>query len=167
MQLISKLGRFITYIEESLLALLLGMMIILATTQIFMRNIWGAGIDWSDPLLRVLVLWLGLLGAMAATRDSSHIKIDLLSKLLPVSAARYLTPLTHLISAIICTIVAYHASRFVMMEYEDGTTAFAAVPAWLCEIIIPIGFGLMALRFLAGAISTLITPAMPEQRGTE
>lgn len=164
MQQIHKFGRFIVYIEESLLALLLGTMIILATSQIFMRNLWGSGIDWSDPLLRVLVLWLGLLGAMAATRDGSHIKIDLLSKLLPAAAARFLDPVIHLASAAICAIVCYHAGRFVMMEYQDGSSAFAAVPAWLCEVIIPIGFGLMALRFFAYALTALFTPA---QRGAE
>lgn len=164
MLFIKNIARLITYVEESLLALLLGVMIILATSQIFMRNIWESGVDWSDPLLRVLVLWLGLLGAMAATRDGSHIKIDLLTKLLPAAAARYLNPLTNLISATICAIVCYHSSRFVMMEYEDGVTAFANVPAWLCEIIIPIGFGLMALRFFADTITSLVRS---QQRGAE
>jgi TRAP-type C4-dicarboxylate transport system permease small subunit len=164
MLLIRNIGRLITYLEESLLALLLGVMIILATSQIFMRNLWESGVDWSDPLLRVLVLWLGLLGAMAATRDGSHIKIDLLSKLLPAAAARFLDPITNLVSASICAIVCYHASRFVMMEYEDGISAFATVPAWLCEIIIPIGFGLMALRFSASTVTGLFTP---QQRGAE
>jgi len=161
---IKNLGRLITYIEESLLALLLGVMVILATSQIFMRNLWESGVDWSDPLLRVLVLWLGLLGAMAATRDGSHIKIDLLTKLLPAAATRYLPPITNLVSAVICAIVCYHASRFVMMEYEDGAAAFATVPAWLCEIIIPIGFGLMALRFFSDTITGLFTP---QQRSAE
>jgi TRAP-type C4-dicarboxylate transport system permease small subunit len=164
MLFIKNLGRLIAYMEESLLALLLGGMIILATSQIFMRNLWESGVDWSDPLLRVLVLWLGLLGAMAATRDGNHIKIDLLTKLLPAAVTRYLPPITNLVSAVICGIVCYHASRFVMMEYEDGTTAFANVPAWLCEIIIPIGFGLMALRFFADAIISLFTP---QQRSAE
>lgn len=164
MQQIHKLGRLITYIEESLLALLLGVMIILATSQIFMRNLWGGGIDWSDPLLRVLVLWLGLFGAMAATRDGSHIKIDLLSKLLPAAAARFLEPVTNLVSAAICAIVCYHAGRFVMMEYQDGSSAFATVPAWLCEVIIPIGFGLMALRFFTYTLTALFPPL---QRGAE
>ncbi len=164
MRMISKLGQLIIYIEESLLALMLGLMIILATTQIVMRNLWGAGIDWSDPLLRVLVLWLGLLGAMAATRDGNHIKIDLLSKLLPASAARFLTPLTNFVSATICAIVCYHAARFVIMERADGAIAFATVPAWLCEVIIPIGFGLMALRFLANTFTELFAA---QQQGAE
>ena len=164
MHLFHRFGRIINLIEESLLALLLGVMIILATTQIFLRNIWGSGIDWSDPLLRVLVLWLGLLGAMAATRDGNHIKIDVLTKLLPASATRYLNAITNLVSSAICAIVSYHAGRFVIMEHEEGTIAFATIPSWVCEIIIPIGFGLMALRFFASTITSLLNA---KQRGTE
>jgi len=36
---------------------------------------------------------------------------------------------------------------FIGYEYEDGTIAFADVPVWLCQSIMPIGFGVMALRF--------------------
>ena len=54
-------------IEDSILALLLFGMIVLSTSQIFLRNIFDSGIIWADPLLRVMVLWIGLLGALAAT----------------------------------------------------------------------------------------------------
>ncbi len=145
--------RMIHFLEDGLLAVLLGSMIVLATSQIFLRNFWNSGIDWVDPSLRVLVLWIGLVGAMVATRKMNHINIDVISRLLSALGRRIVTTLTNLFSAVICAIVSYHAGRFVYMEYEDQTTAFNDVPAWMCEIIIPIGFGLMALRFFAIAVS--------------
>lgn len=152
MQAISTLGRLISRVEEGLLALLLGLMIIIATSQIFMRHPWETGMEWNDPLARLLMLWLGLLGAMAATRDEGHIKFDPVSKQLPPFLSRHAAPLASVASALICLAVCYHAVRFVMMEYEAGTTAFATVPIWICAIIIPTGFGLMALRFIVSAI---------------
>ncbi len=63
---------------------------------------------------------------------------------------------TDLFSAAICGLISYHAARFVLMEKEEGMIAFGDIPAWWCEIIIPIAFGVMALRFflffLAGII---------------
>ena len=53
--------------------LLLTGMILLATTQILMRNLWDTGLAWADPSLRIAVLWVALLGALAATRDDNHI----------------------------------------------------------------------------------------------
>ncbi len=145
--------RIIHYIEDGLLALLLASMIILAGSQIFLRNFWNSGVEWIDPSLRVLVLWIGLLGAMVAARQINHINIDVISRLLPKMGRRIVATITNLFSATICGLVAYHAGRFVQMEYEDQTTAFADVPSWICEIIIPIGFTLMAVRFFILAVS--------------
>ncbi|ALP53060.1 C4-dicarboxylate ABC transporter permease [Candidatus Tenderia electrophaga] len=143
-----KLLRLIHLLEDGLLIVTLGTMILLALSQIILRNLFDTGIEWTDPLLRVLVLWLGLLGAIAATRQNRHITIDVVSRLLPLNGQRITSVISNLFSAAVCAVISYYAARFVMMEYEDGLTAFADVPAWLCESIIPLGFGLMALRFL-------------------
>ncbi|TNF86538.1 MAG: TRAP transporter small permease subunit, partial [Gammaproteobacteria bacterium] len=66
--------------EDALLVILLTAMIVLACTQILLRNFFDSGIVWIDPLLRVMVLWIGLVGATVATRHNKHIRIDLLSR---------------------------------------------------------------------------------------
>lgn len=146
------------------MALLLLSMILLATGQIIMRNFWDTGLPWSDPLLRIMVLWLGLLGAMAASRNHEHISIDVLSRFLPPRWQRISRMVTDLFSAIICTIIAYYATEFVLMEREDGMIAFANIPAWVCVSIIPIGFGVMALRFLLSFTMTLWAPQASQPR---
>ena len=44
-------------------------------------------------------------------------------------------------------LIAWHSARFVYSEYEYGTIAFAAVPAWLSASIIPLSFFLIAVRY--------------------
>ena len=56
-----------------------------------------------------------------------------------------------LFAAVLCAIAAYHSVVFISYEYEDGAIAFAEVPVWFCQSIMPIGFGVMALRFLYSA----------------
>jgi TRAP-type C4-dicarboxylate transport system permease small subunit len=34
------------------------------------------------------------------------------------------------------------------MDFEDGITSFAGVPAWMLEVIIPVTFALIGLRYL-------------------
>ena len=51
--------------------------------------------------------------------------------------------------------MAWHSARFVSSEYEYETTAFAGVPAWTCEIVIPFAFGLIALRYALYCIGDL------------
>lgn len=144
--LIQRVNHVITFVENSLLALSLLVMIALASTQIIMRNVWNSGLAWGDISLSILVLWVGMLGAMVATREQNHISIDVLSRFLPQHFKRVNQIILDLFTATVCGLLSYHSLRFVMMEYEEGTIAFESIPAWVCEAIIPFGFGLIALR---------------------
>ena len=136
------------------------MAILLASAQILLRNFFDAGIFWADSALRIMVLWIGMIGAMFASRNKKHIRIDILSHYLPVNFRNNIWRVTELTTAIVCGIVAYYSIEFIQYEYLDGTIAFANVPVWLCEIIIPIAFIIMALRFLVYAFmpSYLLNP---------
>jgi TRAP-type C4-dicarboxylate transport system permease small subunit len=148
-----RLSHAVAIVEDTLLVLMVSGMIVLAGLQILLRNVWDSGIVWSDPLLRVAVMWIGLLGAMVATRRDQHIRIDVLSRYLPVWLQTPGRVLTDLFSAVICALLAYHGFRFMLFDWEAGVQAFAGVPAWVCETIIPIGFGVIAVRFLLSALS--------------
>ena len=134
-------------VEDTILVGLLLLMIVLAVTQIFLRNLFGAGIVWSDVMVRILVLWVGLIGAMVASRRDNHIAIDLLDRYLPERAKVYTDLAVRLFTALICMIVAYYSLLFVQMEFADGGMAFARVPTWLCEAIIPFSFTVISLRY--------------------
>jgi len=134
-------------IEDSILVSLLLIMILMAVGQIFLRNLFETGIVWGDVLVRTLVLWIGMAGAMIASRDGNHIRIDLITRYIPERFKNYLNSLIELFTCIICFTVAWHSTRFVSMEYNDGTIAFASVPSWVCTIIIPISFLVIGIRY--------------------
>ncbi len=160
--MIKRLGTMTFWLENSLMVLLLTAMIVLAAGQILLRNVWDIGLAWNDPLLRILVLWVGLLGAMAASRQREHISIDVLSHFLSPVWKRMAQLVTDLFSAAICGLISYHAARFVLMEKEEGMIAFGDIPAWWCEIIIPIAFGVMALRFFLFFLAGIIHRHTPD-----
>lgn len=139
-------------------------MISMAVLQILLRNFLDAGLFWGDSLVRVLVLWIGLMGAMVASRTNNHISIDVISRYLPPGVKRYTTLLTHVFTCLVCGVMAWFSLAFVRMEMADGLTAFGKVPAWVCELIIPIAFFVMALRYLLFSIEiiqNLISPPDP------
>lgn len=137
--------------ETFLLLFFLLIAILLACAQILLRNFFDSGIFWADSALRVLVLWIGMIGAMFASRNNKHIRIDILSHYLPHNIRSNLWRITEMLTAIVCGIVAYYSIEFIKLEYEDGIIAFANVPVWLCEIIIPIAFIIMSLRYFVYA----------------
>jgi len=150
--MVLRLYRFLLRLEESLLVVILLSTIIFAVAQIFLRNFFHSGIPWGDSLVRILVLWLGLIGAMIASRDHRHIKIDILSRHMTPANQLWLRRFTDSITAIVCFVVAWYAFLFVRIEYQDGMRAFENVPVWMTEAIIPIGFLIMAVRFLLSAV---------------
>ena len=143
----ASLDRFGRVCENTLLVLLLGGLIALAGLQIVQRNLIGGGFVWSDELLRILVLWLALFGAVAASRDDKHIHIDLLSRWLPPRPLAAFRVLVDAFTAGVCGLLAWHGGRFVLGEREFGSTALGGVPAWPLEAAIPLAFGLMAWRY--------------------
>jgi TRAP-type C4-dicarboxylate transport system permease small subunit len=148
--------------EDALLALVLGVMILLAAGQILLRNAFDTGLPWSAPLLRVLVLWVGLLGALAATRSDQHIAIDALTRLLPRAGRSAVHALTRLFAAAVSLLIAFHAARLVREDYNAGSVAFAEIPAWVCESILPFAFGLIGVRFLLIAVRSARAALRPE-----
>lgn len=135
-------------VEDALLVVLLSTMIVLASTQILLRNLFDSGFVWIDPLLRVLVLWLGLLGATVATRNNKHICIDLLSRYFSKNLNCLVQIFVSQISAWTCLLIAWFGLTWIRFDYEDGLTSFAGVPSWILEIIVPAAFSLMGIRYL-------------------
>ena len=134
--------------EDGLLVLLLTTMIVLAGTQILMRNLFDSGFVWIDPVLRVMVLWLGLIGATVATRHNKHIRIDLLSRYFERNTHRLIQTVVSQISAWTCLLVAWFGIDWIRLDYEDSVTLFGGVPAWMAEIIVPFAFALIGFRYL-------------------
>ena len=134
--------------EDGLLALLLIVMIVLAGTQILMRNLFDSGFVWIDPLLRVMVLWLGLIGATVASRHNKHIRIDLLSRYFKRNTHRLIQSLIAQVSAWTCLVIAWFGMDWIRLDYDDAVTTFGGIPAWTVEIIVPLAFALIGLRYL-------------------
>ena len=135
-------------IEDGILVAILCLMIGLAALQILLRNFFGGGMVWGDMLVRVLVLWIGLVGAMVAARQNKHISIDLVTRYLPKRFNLPVKAFVELFVAVVCTLAAFYSYVFVRAEFYDGGLAFGQVPVWMCEAIMPVAFAVMALRYL-------------------
>ena len=136
-------------LEDIIVSLILLTMMLFSLYQIIMRNFLDSGFIWGDSFLRILVLWLGLAGAILASRKGKQLSIDVLSQFIPYPYKLYIKKINLLFAAIICFIISYYSCLFVYLEYEDATIAFENVPAWVTEVIIPVGFLIMGLKYTA------------------
>ena len=152
-----KIVRGLHFFEETVISLLLVAMILLACLQIMLRDVFATGLAWADPLLRYMVLWVGLLGAAVATRMDKHIAIDIVSHLVPERFLGWMRVVIHLLSMVVCLVLTYAAVVFVGDEAAyGGGQVILGFASWQLNMIFPVAFGLMALRFLVTAVSRVL-----------
>jgi len=151
-----RIDGIIDRIEQILLVIMLSLMILIAFLQILLRNLLSTGLDWGDPLVRNLVLWVGFIGAAMATKEGKHITIDLALRWKPSLAKTFIELITHLFSFVICGLLTFGALKFIKNEFQRGSMAFLGIPSWIPEIILPVTFGLMTFRFALRSLKTLL-----------
>lgn len=143
-------------LENVSLALLLGAMLLIAGTQILLRNLGGGGLAWADEALRVMVLWLAMLGGIAASREDRHISIDALARVLPPFWRNLASACTAALTATVCLLIAWYALDFVAESREFGDQLLGGLPAWWFQSILPAGFGVIGYRYLVWALRRLL-----------
>jgi TRAP-type C4-dicarboxylate transport system permease small subunit len=136
--------------EDALLAALLGALLLLAIAQIVLR-MFGHGLDWAEVASRTGVLYLALLGALGATRTHKHIAIDVLPRLLPPGPQRVVWAISQLAAAAIAAALAWYGVGMVQIEREAPVPFIGDIPSWVPMLAVPLGFGLMSLRFVLAA----------------
>jgi len=149
---VTRLLRLTGLIEDALLVLLLTAMIVLSGAQIVLRNIFESAILWAGPLLRVAVLWVGMIGAMVATRNDRQISVDAVSRFLPPRWKARVRVLTDLFTAGASAVVSWSAYRLMLDDRAAGGVEIAFVPVWVCEAILPVAFAVIAMRYILFAI---------------
>ncbi len=143
----SRLTDLWAYTEKVFLVVILLVMITLAVVQIVLRNFFEMSFFWIDPFNRILVLWLAFLGAMVATRDGEHIAMDALKHYAKGIWLNISEKLVSVFSFGISLLLFVHSCRFIYDEVMYQSKVFSDTPAWPFELIMPLGFLVMALRF--------------------
>ena len=127
-------------------------MIGFAAFQIIARNTFGGGLGWADGLVQVALLWVTMVGASAAAGADRHIKIDIVPRFAGPRTRILAARVTAFGTAVLCAALGWTSIEFIRWDFIDGTVGFGAVPAWVCESIIPLAAGVMAARYLARAV---------------
>ncbi|MGI9237452.1 MAG: TRAP transporter small permease [Woeseiaceae bacterium] len=146
--ILARLERAGSLFETVLLVTLLSSMMLLAVGQIVLREIFNTGFVWADELIKLMVLWLAMVGSIAACRDNRHIRIDALSHFLPKLAVEVTRALVDTFAALICGVIAWQTWRYLQVEIEYQDTVLVNIPAWIAHIVLPAAFLLISFRFI-------------------
>ena len=164
--------------EDGILAVVLLLMALIPVVELVGRTWFGIGIPGAIEYLQHLTLWIGFLGAMLATREGKHIKIAAAMNWLPPRLSRVAHCLVAFISAAVCAGLFGAGLQLVVAEapglpswtakiipdfverwldpfglFQSGglTTVGGWIPIWVAEAVMPLGFAVMAIRFILHA----------------
>ena len=164
MKMLERIDDALARFEGWLISAFLWCMVAFTFIQVCLRGLythghlhWANGLmgrlDWSEPFVRLLVLWLTFLGASLLTKEGRHIKIDLFSSLLP----RKWLLLRELIISMACVFISGVMTevcfRYIQLEKTYGETIFLNLPAWIAQLILPLGFAFILFRFFVRGIN--------------
>lgn len=90
-----KLKLFLDQFIRILIAVLMGLMVINVTWQVFSRYVLGDPSSFTDELSRYMMIWLGLAGAAYVSGKNGHLAIDIVPEKLKGKQLLYLQFFIH------------------------------------------------------------------------
>jgi len=96
---------------------------------------------------------------MVGARRNNHIKIDLATQWLPDWLAHWFQRLVALMSALALTVLSWHTWRLVEDERAWGTSSLIGIETWQLQLIMPVAFAVMALRYAGMVIRPIMRQA--------
>ena len=140
-------------IENIVVSIALGAMVLIPTTEIVLRAAFSTGIGRLTTIAQHMTLIVSMLGAAIATRDDRLLSLSTAPLLLNERTAVTVRWFSRSVAATVTGCLCLSAIRFVIAEYEGGNTLAFSIPRWTVQLILPIGFILITMR-LIGQSST-------------
>lgn len=143
----------------SFYAIVISVALMLSLTVLSILLRWfNMSLLWIDPLVRHLVFLSAFLGGVLATGKDNHIRIDLISKVLEnykkENLVLWINRFNYTIAMVATYLLAKAGIDFAKVELEFGKEAFLGLHSGVLTSIIPVGMGLIFLRFLLRLLLT-------------
>ena len=132
-------------LEEILCAVFISILALLPAAEAVARIFFRTGVPASSGLMAQQLLLAGLLAGMIATRNGDHLSIALAQHFSGERLRERLQKLADLISALVVTVIAWTSLPFIKIGLEGRIIGF--IPDRVFALILPVGYGVMAIRF--------------------
>lgn len=169
------ISRALGYFEEGFLNLLITLMTVLVFVEVVARFFFNTGFLWMQELTLTLCGWFVLFGMSYGVKVGAHIGVDAFVKKLPRTGRKYAAMLAAVICLIYCGLFLKGSWDYLSQMYQIGIPMedidfphalvakldpdFAwetlridvedpAVPLWISQSILIIGFAMLTWRFI-------------------
>lgn len=174
----NRLSRIVDSLEETFIAVTLGFMTLITFANVVARYLFNSNILWGLEVTVVLFAWLVLVGASYGVKKTFHIGVDVVINLMPPPLKKVFA----LLSVAACLVFALllfkgswdywlpFATDRIWMETNDIPVpgflawigpiinegeAYEKLPRFIPYFALPLGMGLLVIRFIQAAYQIL------------
>src|SRR6266704_235093 len=140
--------------ENLLLPLALAALMLLPLIEIVGRKPFHGGVSGSAAFQQHLVLIIGLLGGMFAARDRRLLALSTLTTFLKGRWQSFARGFSSAFAAGITVFLCLAAWQLAQSEKGGGKILAYGIPVWAVQLIMPLGFAVIALRLVWHAADT-------------
>lgn len=141
--------RFVYHLTRALIALCSGAALLLACEGMLARYVTEAlTFDWTGEVVIFLVIWAVFLSASELAGRGAHIRVDLVTRLLPRPARRFFGVIAALLGIVVGVTLVWSGALVVQgaIDWDERTTSSLQLPLWLYYLSLPVGAALLSLR---------------------
>jgi len=162
-----RLREAVNHLEEVILATLLAIMTVLTFVQVVLRYAFNSGLVWSLEATTYSFAALVLIGMSYGVRTHTHIAVDIFTRKMPQKTQRYVNTIAIGTCLLYALLMLYGSAVFVDRLLTLGNLARdIPAPKWLLTVSMPLGFALLAWRFLEAGWQLYHGSAGDGERGT-
>jgi TRAP-type C4-dicarboxylate transport system permease small subunit len=144
----------------------LPLMTFIMLMEVIARYVFNAPIIWSGEAVSYLLIIVLLFGIPECTRQNGHIRMDVLTWLMPQWANRAVEVLYSLIGIIVFALIAKKTSGEVgYLKSLPKTSEFLRLPVWLYYAGIAVLSGIMIAMFAIRLVRAVATPKLDTEAG--
>lgn len=107
-------------------------------------------IDWAEEVIVYLIIWGIWLSASQLVHENRHVRADLVVRLFPARLQRMIEIANTVAAIFFCGLIAYVGIDIVTLSYDldERSVSSLRMPLWLYFACVPVGTGLMAVRYV-------------------
>lgn len=178
--LYTRVSRVVNAIDTALLAvgcLMLFSLMMVVVTDVSLRYLFNKPLAWSYEIISsYLMPGLFFMAASHTLRSNAHVCVDILHNYVGRKTRRVFEALSSTLATPVFGLAAWVSAQNTLKDLEAGSVSSSGMelPTWTISLLLPIGFGLLALRLALhawGHIGSLVTGRdlrpLPAISGTE
>ncbi len=134
--------------EDLIVVVALAVMTLLPVTEVFLRAVFKTGIMASTPIVQHLVLAVGMLGGAIAARDDRLLALATARQWFHGGVLTFARVFGYGFAAAVSAVLCAASWKFVVSQKSLGKILAYGVPVWVVQLLLVIGFALVAVRLV-------------------